>query len=259
VAVGLLLPAVIVGFGAQSGGSILAAAWYVGLTAFALAGAYVARGLRRIHGALILCAYLAFVGLLLSTTYASNVGLVLSIVVPAGAAILLALRLRKQANGGPEGPSRDEGSRSEPESAVVGVTAAITHRHRMADDNAKASANGHQPEHPAARDESLLVGWTVRAIWVVALAITSLIAVIDAASGPHLVLIGLLVAGPCCALLTGRWGATATASGWAIALAVILGLPDGIWGTRTHLVLAAVVVIVAIVSTSSAVVIERRR
>lgn len=67
VAVGLLLPAVIVGLGAPSGGSTLAAAWYLGLSAFTLAAAFLARGLRRIHGALILCAYLAFVGVLLST------------------------------------------------------------------------------------------------------------------------------------------------------------------------------------------------
>jgi cation:H+ antiporter len=259
VAVGLLLPAVIVGFAAESGGSTLAAAWYAGLTAFALAAAYIARGLRRIHGALILCAYLAFVGLLLSGAYGSSVGSVLSIVVPTAAAILLAARLLKDANGGPTGPTGEQGSGREPEPAVVDAIMAITQRHRMAADDAEASANGHQPEHAAAGDESLLAGWSVRRIWVVALAITSFIAVIDAALGPHLVLIGLLIAGPCCALLTGRWGPTATASGWAIALAIVLGLPDGIWGTRTHLVFAAAVVIVAIVSTSSAAVIERRR
>ena len=46
------------------------------------------------------------------------------------------------------------------------------------------------------------------------------VAACDAASGPHLILIGLLIAGPCCALLTGRWALTAAASGFALALGV---------------------------------------
>jgi Ca2+/Na+ antiporter len=67
VAVGLLVPATIVGLGQTSGSSTLVAAWYVALTVFALVGAYLASGVGRIHGAAILLAYVAFtVALLVS-------------------------------------------------------------------------------------------------------------------------------------------------------------------------------------------------
>jgi Ca2+/Na+ antiporter len=68
VAVGLLVPASVAGLGARSGQSTLVAGWYLGLTVFALASAYLAGGLRRPHGALIVGAYLAFVAVLLATT-----------------------------------------------------------------------------------------------------------------------------------------------------------------------------------------------
>jgi hypothetical protein len=45
------------------------AAWYLALTALALACTYIGRGLCRGHGALIICAYLAFVGVVLATAY----------------------------------------------------------------------------------------------------------------------------------------------------------------------------------------------
>lgn len=60
VVAGLLLPASLVGVGAASGDATLVAAWYVGLTAFALAAAYRGRGLRRGSGALIVGAYVVF-------------------------------------------------------------------------------------------------------------------------------------------------------------------------------------------------------
>lgn len=66
VAAGLLLPAMIVGLGNPSGLMILTAAWYLGLTIFALACAYLGHGLRRVHGVLILAAYLAFAGVLVA-------------------------------------------------------------------------------------------------------------------------------------------------------------------------------------------------
>lgn len=83
VAVGLLLPATIVGSHPASGPATLTAAWYAALTVLALAGAYLARGVRRAYGALIICAYLAFAGVVLSTAYASRAGLLLSIAAPA--------------------------------------------------------------------------------------------------------------------------------------------------------------------------------
>ncbi len=68
VVAGLLLPGAIVGLGAPSGQTTFVAACYLGLTAFALASAYLDRGLRRIPGALIIAFYLAFVVVLLANT-----------------------------------------------------------------------------------------------------------------------------------------------------------------------------------------------
>jgi cation:H+ antiporter len=69
VIAGLLLPATVVGLGAASGQTTLVAAWYLGLTALALACAYAGRGLHRWSGAMIICAYAIFVGWLLASVY----------------------------------------------------------------------------------------------------------------------------------------------------------------------------------------------
>jgi hypothetical protein len=45
---------------------------------------------------------------------------------------------------------------------------------------------------------------------------------------------------------------------WVIGLAAVLGIPDGIWGTSTHLVFLAAVAAVALVSTLAAAFIETR-
>jgi cation:H+ antiporter len=68
VAAGLLIPATITGLGSPSGAGTLVAVWYLGLTAFALAAAYLGRGLRRAHGALIIGAYVAFCAAVLANT-----------------------------------------------------------------------------------------------------------------------------------------------------------------------------------------------
>ena len=36
------------------------------------------------------------------------------------------------------------------------------------------------------------------------------------------------------ALLTGRWLPTALTGLWVISLAIVLGIPDGIWASPTH-------------------------
>jgi cation:H+ antiporter len=68
IVAGLLIPGAIVGLGAPSGQTTFVAASYLGLTAAALAFAWLDRGLRRIPGALIIAAYLAFVVVLLANT-----------------------------------------------------------------------------------------------------------------------------------------------------------------------------------------------
>ncbi len=74
-----------------------------------------------------------------------------------------------------------------------------------------------------------------------------------------MILVGLLIVGPCCALLTGRWRRKAAAGAWAIVLAALLGIPDGIWGTSTHLAFLGAVVIVAAVSAAPAAVVQGTR
>ena len=65
VTVGLLLPGIFVGLGSPSKSGTVVAAWYLGLTAVTLACAYAGRGLRRAHGALIICGYVAFIAAVL--------------------------------------------------------------------------------------------------------------------------------------------------------------------------------------------------
>ena len=260
VAAGLLVPAVIVGLGAASGPATLVAVWYFGLTAFALGCAYVGRGLRRWHGALIIGAYLAFAGMVLSSAYGSRVGLLLSATLPVAAAIALAAWLirnssrrdnvRAGTGAGQAVNARELGD------AIAGI-ALLAQRdgHRTT-----AMSNGAAPPQlRSSRYSSLVAGWPVRTVWGVALAGSSIIAAADAILGHHVILIWLLIAGPCCGLLTGRWAQTAITGAWAVALAVVLGVPDGIWGTWAHLVFLGPVVIVAVVSSASAAAIQRLR
>ena len=67
VTVGFLAPATILGIGRWSAQTALVAAWYAGLTVVALAAGFAARGLRRSHGVVIICGYLAFVGVLVAS------------------------------------------------------------------------------------------------------------------------------------------------------------------------------------------------
>ena len=85
------------------------------------------------------------------------------------------------------------------------------------------------------------------------------VAALDAVTGRHLVLIGLLIVGPCCVLLTGHWRLTALAGAWAVALAVACGVPDGIFGTGEHVAFITAVTIVAAVSTAATAVAARYR
>ena len=106
--------------------------------------------------------------------------------------------------------------------------------------------------------ESLLPGWSVGRLWKLSLALIVAVAACDAASGPRLILIGMLIAGPCCALLTGRWALTAAASGFALALGGLLGVPDQIFATATQYALLAVVAIAGVAATAGAAVLQRR-
>jgi hypothetical protein len=86
---------------------------------------------------------------------------------------------------------------------------------------------------------------------------TSSVAAVDAATGPRVVLIGLLAVGPCITLLTGWWLPAVVTGVWACGLAVLLGLPDGIWATGTHLAFVSAITIVAAAAAAGAVMIDR--
>ncbi|MDP9224856.1 MAG: hypothetical protein M3P18_13635 [Actinomycetota bacterium] len=96
-------------------------------------------------------------------------------------------------------------------------------------------------------------------LWALSLGLSAIVAATDALLADRVVLIGLLVIGPCCALLTGRLMQTAITSVFVIGLAVVLGLPDGVWGTGTHLAFIGAVAVVSLVSTLAAVIIDQPR
>ena len=240
IALGLLFPATVIGLGQPTGQTALTAAWYIGLTAVTLAFAYRDWGIRRVTGILIIAAYMFFTGSLLVP--ADQPGWPW-IVVTAGTAVAMAFGVILVSG-------RRDSRTTKPPSPDAGTTA------------------GGQPpvmDLPPAdgprswkERESLVSGWSVRKFWFLSLAVPAVIAIIDAALGHRAILIGLLVAGPCCVLLTGRWIPAALTSLWVIALAVILGLPDAIWGTGIHLAFVAAVTVVAVVSTAAAALIESR-
>ena len=107
--------------------------------------------------------------------------------------------------------------------------------------------------------ESVLPGWSIGRLWRISLISCGVTAACDAASGPHLVLIGLLIIGPVCALLTARWTLTATTSCLAIALGVALGVPDQIFATITQYIFLAAVAAVGTTATVSAAVLQHHR
>jgi hypothetical protein len=128
------------------------------------------------------------------------------------------------------------------------------------------SGNGSDPDSARARiampskstrsKVSLLPGWPVNRLWALGLAISLIVAAIDAGLGSRAVLIGLLIVGPCCVLLTGRWMPTALTGMWVISLAVALGVPDGIWGTGIFFTWLTAVTVVALASTAAAALIQ---
>ncbi len=69
-------------------------------------------------------------------------------------------------------------------------------------------------------------------LWQLGMAWSSVAAVVDASTGRRIVLSWFVLAGPVCVLFTGRWLRTAVAGAWATCLVVVLGIPDGIWGTH---------------------------
>lgn len=116
-------------------------------------------------------------------------------------------------------------------------------------------SGGGRPPHGGA-GHSGAWRWASKYVWGLSIAIMLLIAAADALLGPRVILIGLLMVGPCCALFSGRWVSTAQAGVIAVGLALLLALPDGIWGTVAQFAFAGAVLMVAIACTWAAGVIE---
>jgi len=222
VVAGLLIPASIAGLGPRSGPDTLAAAWYAGLTVLALALAYRSRGLGRGAGAVIIAGYLAFV-IALIVAVAQGAVRPATAVFPAGVVTVIGI-------GWLTWPARE----------------------RAAWRRVAGGPRG------GWRQDSLLPGWSIGRLWKLSLILSAAIAACDAASGPHLILIGVLVVGPCCALLTGRWALTAAAGVFALALGGLLGVPDQIFATATQYAFLTAVAAVGLAATVGAAVLQRR-
>ncbi|MGH3156665.1 MAG: sodium:calcium antiporter [Streptosporangiaceae bacterium] len=221
VVAGLLVPASLTGLGPRSGPGMLVAGWYAGLTVLALVLAYRGRGLTRVPGLLIIAGYLAFVSALTASVAAAGRVSWPVILIPATTIAAVAAVLLTLPLPHPPGP-------------VPG------------------QAGGQ-------RRQSLVPGWTVGQMSRLGLILCVAIAACDAATGPRVILIGLLITGPCCALLTGRWVPTASISTLAVALGIALGVPDQIFATLTQYAFVGAVAAVGLTATTGAVILQRTR
>jgi hypothetical protein len=105
-------------------------------------------------------------------------------------------------------------------------------------------------------------GWSANRLTVLGSVLCAVVAVLDVLVGDGGILAGLLIVGPCCGVLTGRWSRAALLGTWAVVLAIVLGFAGGPWASVAHLAFLAAVVVVGLVSTLSAAIIEwsiRRR
>jgi hypothetical protein len=149
------------------------------------------------------------------------------------------------ASGNQPSPDSRQPARSDPDE-IRGTPAGVS-GYASSLETARRAA----PAQARLGSQSVLADWPARRLWVLGLAASFLVAAIDAALGHQAILIGLLIIGPCCVSLTGRWVLTGLTGLWVIGLAITLGLPDDIWGSAvffTWLVVAAA----ALVSTAAA-------
>ena len=227
--------------------------WYLGLTGVVLAFSYRDRGLWRVTGILVIVAYVAFAGMIAGLAYhqpgTTRIAVVAGLAVAAVSAAHLAVGRLPGARSHKPGPPPVRPASRNVSAQVPGKPVEV-------------SANGSSPHGARApvarpsqrrlRQQSLLAGWPVNKLWILGLAISLLVAAVDGALGNRITLIGLLIAGPCCVALTGRWVPTALTGLWATALAVALGIPDGIWGTAIHFTWLGAVAAVSLASTLAA-------
>ena len=99
-------------------------------------------------------------------------------------------------------------------------------------------------------------GWSVRRVWRLSFLLCAAALVVGLLAAPIVDLAGLLVAAPCCALLTARWIPTAVTALLAVLFAVVVTLVAVGGPERVGFVVA--VGLAAITDTVVAVGIERR-
>jgi len=239
VAVGLLLPAVVLGIGRQSDYQVLIGVWYLVLTGVVVLFAYVDRRLSRATGWLVLGSYVAFAAVVLAAGLRGTLDrytiLGPGIALAAISAILLIRPVRISAVGGT------------PLSLSTGSQPSVPLSF------GRTAPNGSGP----ARRRTLVKGWSADRLSMLGVVLTGTVAATDALLGHRVVLIGALIAGPCTALLTTRWSRTAILSGWTLALAVLLGVPDGIWARPEHFAFLGAVGVVGTVATGATWIVDR--
>ena len=230
IAVGLLLPASLIGLGTTTSREVFIALWYLALTAVVLILAYRDHGLRRHSGVVVLVAYTMFVVSLVPVARGNLSALVLAgpaVLVMAWSAILV---LAPRPTERPDPPSDDTVARN-----------GKVHRRSFA---------GWTPE---------LYGWSPLRITLLGCVLVAVIAAADAVLGSHVILIGLLVVGPCCGVLTQRVVLAGALGGFALVCALAVAVPDGIWFTSTALAFILAILVVSVVATVAAAAIERAR
>ncbi len=102
-----------------------------------------------------------------------------------------------------------------------------------------------------ALEGTFVPGWSVRQVWLLSLLLCGAAFLIAWLSMRTVDLIGLLIVGPCCALLTGRWLRTAITAAVALVGALVL---DVVGGSRAseHWIFSIAVGLVALVNTVTA-------
>jgi len=257
VAIGLLVPAALIGLGRPSSQTVLAVAWYIGLTVAVLGLAYRDRGIWRLPGILIIGAYLVFAGSLLILAYAGPRATPIAIMAGLVVAVVLTARLarghRPDASSDQPRQNSPRPARPDPGEQTRGNSAGVPGN---SSGSQSAGTRIPAPAESRAGRESLLAGWSVRRLWVLGLSASLIVAGIDAALGSRAVLIGLLIIGPCCVVLTGRWVPTGLTGMCVIGLAVALSFPDGIWDTAIFFTWLAAVLVVALAATAAAALIQ---
>ncbi len=97
----------------------------------------------------------------------------------------------------------------------------------------------------------------MRRVWLLSLAMTGGALLLGWLAAGRFDLIGLLIVGPCCALLTGRWTRTMVTAIFAVGSAVAVAAASGYVVTTEHDAFIAAVALVGLACSIAAWLIER--